>query len=767
MHWVRRGMTALLAAVFVASFAGYVTIHLLTDDLLDPGFYTQALHENDIYNRVYSDLLADPAMRRVVVQLLGRTPITPEQSREAYGQIVSALRLVLPPEVIEEAAGRVAAELVAYLKGDRARLRGNISLTRAVYDPRLRDKVIASAQSVETVLIAQVREKGILLVNGGPSEDASLVTLYTQLEDYLTALANGKPSDPPPIIKTFPIERLTTSEKRQLARAMMLAAGRGASVETQRQIEAALAANDLPGALVIVSGALVNLRVDETIDNLRAQLDSGTLSGVQSLAGLADRTAMEIVREINRVRDGLRYFYPRLDLLMVALMGVSAAGLVKQHGRSRMRLLRVLGTVLVLAGGGVIVAWTVIETALDNPFATYDIAGIASSDLPDALAAMLDDVLGSLREDLRLSVWARGSLPLVIGVLLLAVSAMPALQRRLWDWFAGLDWRARLGLAAAGVLLVVGGVLADSLIEAPAHKAEPLKCNGHAALCDRPFNEVVFAATHNAMSVANEGWIWPNQDGGLVLQLEAGVRAMLIDTHYGDSPEKIDLFLGRLPADMRPLMREVLATADPALQDPSQLFLCHTMCSLGGIPLVDALSTIRQFLDDHPREVIVLLVQDGISTADTVRAFEESGLARYAYNHRPSDRWPTLGEMIAIDRRLVVFAEVSGPPPDWYHHMWDYVEETSYTVSDPADFNCASNRGGTGHNLFLMNHWITNRAPDRVDAARINNYSFLLSRARICTEARGQVPNFVAVDFYSVGDLFRVVDELNGVRRGS
>jgi hypothetical protein len=52
-----------------------------------------------------------------------------------------------------------------------------------------------------------------------------------------------------------------------------------------------------------------------------------------------------------------------------------------------------------------------------------------------------------------------------------------------------------------------------------------------------------------------------------------------------------------------------------------------------------------------------------------------------------------------------------------------------------------------------------------VDAAVLNDYDFLLDRALKCAEERGQIPNFVGVNFYLNGDLFDVVDELNGVRQ--
>ena len=62
-----------------------------------------------------------------------------------------------------------------------------------------------------------------------------------------------------------------------------------------------------------------------------------------------------------------------------------------------------------------------------------------------------------------------------------------------------------------------------------------------------------------------------------------------------------------------------------------------------------------------------------------------------------------------------------------------------------------------------MNHWISRAAPDRADARLLNAREAIVARARRCAEERGQLPDFVAVDFFSLGDLMGAVDELNGV----
>ena len=49
------------------------------------------------------------------------------------------------------------------------------------------------------------------------------------------------------------------------------------------------------------------------------------------------------------------------------------------------------------------------------------------------------------------------------------------------------------------------------------------------------------------------------------------------------------------------------------------------------------------------------------------------------------------------------------------------------------------------------------------DAQLVNASDVLLPRAQQCQEERGSIPNFVAVNYVALGDVYDVVDELNGV----
>jgi hypothetical protein len=98
------------------------------------------------------------------------------------------------------------------------------------------------------------------------------------------------------------------------------------------------------------------------------------------------------------------------------------------------------------------------------------------------------------------------------------------------------------------------------------------------------------------------------------------------------------------------------------------------------------------------------VIEDYIDPEDVEKAFQDSGLARYAYAHDRNTPFPTLRELIESDRRVLVMAENDngGGAIPWYH-----------------------------------------------DGRR----------------RRGLLPNLLAVDFYDEGDEFEVARKLNRLSR--
>ncbi|MBZ5740720.1 hypothetical protein [Nocardioides mangrovi] len=332
----------------------------------------------------------------------------------------------------------------------------------------------------------------------------------------------------------------------------------------------------------------------------------------------------------------------------------------------------------------------------------------------------------------------------------------------------------RLAVALAPlVLLLLAGCSDD-----PEPQGAP--CEGHVALCDRPYDEVAFAATHNSMSAASErGWFFAEQPDGIVAQLDHGIRVLLIDSWYGQDTDRRGIVataekqrqqafdqakeeFGERPVRAVLRARGALGLAPHGDARP---YLCHAMCELGSTSWLQSLRDIRAWLEDHPREVVTLFVQDEVTPADTARVIEDAGLDRYVYTPAADGSWPTLGEMIDAGTRLVVLMENHGGGDrlPWLIQGFDVVQDTPFLFASPDDFTCEPNRGDPDAPLFLVNHWIDQKRNVPQNAALVNARDVLLPRLRECEEERGQLPSFVAVDYYDRGDLLDVVDELNGV----
>lgn len=151
-------------------------------------------------------------------------------------------------------------------------------------------------------------------------------------------------------------------------------------------------------------------------------------------------------------------------------------------------------------------------------------------------------------------------------------------------------------------------------------------CNGHAELCDRRYSAVSFAAAHNAAFVgtgpAHNQLEYPEQD------MDRGIRYFTTQVHLDDG----------------------------------EIRQCHTDCALLNVgAFSEIVVSLKTWMDDHPREVLTLLVgngDDAIDVEEFATVFEDAGAADMAFQPGGTlglDDWPTLGEMIDSGERLVVF----------------------------------------------------------------------------------------------------------------
>jgi hypothetical protein len=302
-------------------------------------------------------------------------------------------------------------------------------------------------------------------------------------------------------------------------------------------------------------------------------------------------------------------------------------------------------------------------------------------------------------------------------------------------------------------------------------------CNGSPALCSRPLNEVIFPGTHNSFAASTEpGWYFANQTYPIGRQLKDGIRAFLIDIHYG----VYDPATGRVRTDLtaegsdrnkvaQQLPESALRIADRVaggiglgtLTGKPEPYLCHTLCELGAEPLDRELETVAAFLREHTDQVLIVIVEDYVPPATINHAFAAAGLTRYAATLNRDAPLPTLGALIKSGHRLLVFAEVEGGSPPWYMPAFSFIQDTPLGAVHPGQLSCARYRGNQDSPMLLLNYWIPPFPPSPTINAQIGRAAFLRGRIQRCTRERHISGAIVAVDFYQRTAVVEVAHELN------
>ena len=266
---------------------------------------------------------------------------------------------------------------------------------------------------------------------------------------------------------------------------------------------------------------------------------------------------------------------------------------------------------------------------------------------------------------------------------------------------------ARWVLGGAAVVLVGLVVLeARPGSEVPVAAAVPDTCNGHVELCERTFDDVAYAASHNSMSVAGApGWFIGEQVDPIPTQLDQGVRALLIDvwsgqptsgsivrtaaTSYAGGARRGPSRLRARGGRRRPAHRRLRRRAGDRVP---RLATCATGCARSDRRRSGTCCPApRAWLAINPGEVVTLFIEDHVD-ADLIAAdIESSGLLPLRL---PARGRPALAD-VAGDDRLEPTPRRDGRGGrraatlrPWLVNGFELTQDTPYTFPTVDDFSC-------------------------------------------------------------------------------
>jgi hypothetical protein len=192
-------------------------------------------------------------------------------------------------------------------------------------------------------------------------------------------------------------------------------------------------------------------------------------------------------------------------------------------------------------------------------------------------------------------------------------------------------------------------------------------------------------------------------------QLRDGIRLFLIDPHYGvrnPSNGKVQTDFAaerqgenRVGKNLTPRPRPRWDGSGAswewaASEGKREVWLCHSVCTLGATRMVDALRDIHGFLQRNPGEVVILFDEDYVTERDLDKTYRAAGLHPYLAELDRTEPLPTLRELIRSGKRVIVFTErpPSGQYP-WNHDGFSFIQDTPLGATKPKGLLCDRNRG--------------------------------------------------------------------------
>ncbi|MER5209579.1 PI-PLC domain-containing protein [Streptomyces sp. NPDC002838] len=705
-----------VAVLCLAVLAAAATVR---STVLNAGFYGKVLEEERVYERFYDEVLVAPQSAALTRDLLARLAV-PEPA------VTSNLRIVLPPETLRAMANQQIAEVIAYLEGDRDSLRLTVDVRP------LAENVGRLAQTYFGDAIASIQQRS----------EPDFQAFADRLEQTAARLVAGERPE------GLPSLALSPGQAERAATMLLSLVPTADRQELEPEVRTALASGDVASALAVIAPAAVSQRTRAAAAAVLREAGGSTWVITTDLQASDD-----VLAPLDRTRHATRLLQEVVEPL-AAGVGLAALALVWFSGPPGVaRRSMALGWAFAMAGllsalAAALVGFTASGSPADTP-----------SSWPPAAARLIDDVQSTAFERVLTTATSVATLLLAVGALVVIVS-WARQTRPVLPSFAGPRHRQVL-LAAVAAAVTVSVVPAARTVP----QSAPRICQGSPRLCEMPYDAVAHLTSHNAMATTAQQFIGPAQDPDITGQLNAGVRALQIDTHHWEEPQEIADRLNT--SDFPPRLREQLTRALEQVNPPREgLWLCHSVCGAGAVELVPTLREIGDWLRTHPTEIVTLIVQDGISPEETERAFEQAGLADLLYEpgSDPTRQWPQLGDMIDSGRRLVVFAEKADGPAPWYRNFYRYGMETPFAFNSPQEMACRPNRGGADGQLFLLNHFVAVGGSSRLDAGRVNSRERVLDRVHTCERQRGSPVTFIAVDYATVGDPRGAVDALNTAR---
>lgn len=392
----------------------------ISNKLLNPDFYIEPLGQQDVYNRIYTEVLVDPALQETTQDLLGDVQVDQEE-------IVSLLQQIIPPEYLQSQVEDAIKRTEGYFNGDLEELELYVDL----------GPPMANAKEVLlTYIDNRVDALPLEDFKDDPCTIEGAIQAADRFEVFFQDLASGKtPLAVPSLASVDPACRELLFDvviDNSLTAGVLEAGIQTALINSRDALRQEFLDGDSHGFLKVAARSVAAPRLDDAIQEILNNLDGeGRLDLIARIAAWNDEFTEEEIRvELDQARDAIdrSNTLGRTLSLAVFIGGLVLMALV--YFPSMANMIRWPGLTLLLTGAVTFALGKVLESKVPAELAnlvSFSASGV--SDFPRSVADLGADLLVSYGQSLLSGITSFSLAVLIVGAVLFGVSFFVFLLR--------------------------------------------------------------------------------------------------------------------------------------------------------------------------------------------------------------------------------------------------------------------------------------------------------------------------------------------------
>ena len=389
---ILRAVAALLLGVFAFLALGYTfTAMGIRDTLQGPEPLLDALEKHRAYERVYDDGIISQQFEGALRGLVGEYVLDPETEAWLFKEI-------LPPSELKTATEQDVVSVIAFLNGETDTFEVAIDLSEAI--PRIKPAVFQLVDDrIDNAAVAPV------------SSDAELRASINDLTNNIVA---GTIPDSVPSLDNFPPDAVFGALVRSaesIENAGVRSAVRSNLERDEQVILDTLPGNDSRAALKLAARAIADPVIDNSIDDLREDLDENLrFSAVDKIAQSVG-SRQETFERFRFVRTVLHLLTGVISVLAVLIFLAAIAGIAGVFYPYSRHMVRWPGITLVICG----VTFLVVGLLISSFVGVWESVWCPLVEVPSC--SLTIDLASELLSDAANSMTVLSVLVTIVGIL--------------------------------------------------------------------------------------------------------------------------------------------------------------------------------------------------------------------------------------------------------------------------------------------------------------------------------------------------------------